>query len=136
MTGVFVDTGALAALGHRQDQHHVEARQALEALGRRKRPLLTSTYVLDELYTLLRFRWDHRTAVAYGERLARSRWLRVLDVTDGTRLAAWQIFVRYDDQAFSFTDCTSFALMHELGLRDAFAFERHFEAAGFARLPG
>jgi hypothetical protein len=28
-----------------------------------------------------------------------------------------------------------FAVMKELGIKDAFAFDRHFETAGFRRLP-
>ena len=135
MIPVFVDTGALAAVAHRGDANHRAARRLLQTLSRERRPLITSTYVLDELFTLLRFRWDHRTAVEFGEKLTRSRWCRVVDISEATRIAAWQMFVRYDDQELSFTDCTSFALMHELGLHDAFAFDQHFEAVGFVRLP-
>lgn len=97
---------------------------------------MTSTYVLDEVFTLVRMRWGHAPAVAIGEKLWQSRWCHVVDVVEQTRLAAWQIFVRYDDQAFSFTDCTSFALMRELGLTEAFTFDRRdFIVAGLTPLP-
>jgi predicted nucleic acid-binding protein len=57
-------------------------------------------------------------------------------VSDDIRATAWQIFVRYDDQLFSFTDCTSFALMRSLGIGDAFTFDRRdYLAAGFVPLP-
>lgn len=135
MTPVFVDTGALAALAHRDDQNHPAARRCLKRLARERRPLVTSTYVLDELFTLLRFRWNHATAVAFGESLARSRWCRTLDIDEATRQTAWQLFASHADQTFSFTDCTSFALMRELDLREAFAFDHHFAAAGFVCLP-
>jgi hypothetical protein len=50
--------------------------------------------------------------------------------------AAFAIFKRYHDKGFSFTDCTSFAVMKALKLRKAFAFDRHFEQMeGFSRLP-
>jgi predicted nucleic acid-binding protein len=35
------------------------------------------------------------------------------------------------DKTYSYTDTASFCLMRRLGLRRAFAFDRHFEQAGF-----
>jgi len=35
------------------------------------------------------------------------------------------------DQAFSYTDCTSFAVMRDLSLNDAFTADHHFATAGF-----
>ena len=137
MTPIFIDTSAFAALAHRRDKHHAAAKRFLKNVARSRGPLVTSTYVLDELFTLLRVRWDHATAVNAGEQLARTRWCRVIDVDGETRVAAWQIFVRYSDQVFSFTDCTSFALMHAMDLTEAFTFDRgDFAAAGFTALPG
>ncbi|MGQ9825653.1 MAG: type II toxin-antitoxin system VapC family toxin [Desulfotomaculales bacterium] len=43
--------------------------------------------------------------------------------------------LKYSDQNFSFTDCTSFVLMERLGVKEAAAFDARFEAAGFVRLP-
>lgn len=136
MRPIFVDTSAFAALAHRKDRNHAQAKRFLKTLGRQRRPLVTSTYILDELFTLLRMRCDHAVAVEMGDKLAQTRWCRVVDVVDDTRVAAWQIFVRYSDQIFSYTDCTSFALMHGMELADAFTFDRtDFAASGFNALP-
>ena len=51
------------------------------------------------------------------------------------RGAAWELFVRHDDKDFLFTDCTSFVIMRELGLTDAFAFNEHFAQMGFRVWP-
>ncbi len=49
---------------------------------------------------------------------------------------AWRIFRRYDDKAFNFTDCTSFALMDRLDIMMVFTFDQHFEQYGkFICLP-
>ena len=50
--------------------------------------------------------------------------------------AAWQLFQTYDDKEWPFTDCTSFILMQRRIIRQAFAFDRHFEQAGFQLWPG
>ncbi len=104
--------------------------------GRKKgRPLCTSTYVVDETLTLLRRRVSHAAAVGFGERVEQGRWCRVVEVDEPVRLAAWELFVRHHDRALSFTDCTSFARMRSMGLREAFSFDADFAAVGFSPLP-
>jgi predicted nucleic acid-binding protein len=46
------------------------------------------------------------------------------------------MFRRYDDKAWAFTDCTRFVVMRQMGLMQAFAFDDHFEQAGFQLWPG
>ena len=108
----------------------------MKALSRARAPLITSSYVVDEVITLLRMRLGHATAVLTGEALLASRWCRLLEIDVATRDAAWHLFVRYDDQEFSFTDCTSFALMRLIETEEAFTYDRsNFSAAGFRVLP-
>lgn len=136
MKATFVDTSAFVALVDRKDRNHAAAKRTLRALAKARTPLITSTYVADEVITLLRMRLGHAVAVEAGEALLRSRWCRLLEVDAGTRESAWNIFARYDDQSFSFTDCTSFALMRALDTDEAFTFDRSdFSAAGFTALP-
>lgn len=136
MTEVFVDTGAFLATVHRDDRNHAAAAECLRRLAATRRPLLTSTYVFDETITLVRQRIGHGAATQFGERLLATRLCRLVDISEELRLVAWQLFLRYDDQRFSFTDCTSFAVMHALGLDEAFTFDRRdFRAAGFTTIP-
>lgn len=136
MKVTFVDTSAFVALVDRKDRNHASAKRALRTFGKTRTSLVTSTYVADEVITLVRMRLSHAAAVQAGEALFRSHWCRLLDVDAATREAAWNIFVRYDDKVFSFTDCTSFALMRALESDEAFTFDRaDFSAAGFTVLP-
>lgn len=136
MNAVFVDTGAFVALVDADDQHHLGAKRFVRSLPKKRRALVTSTYVVDEAITLVRMRIAHRAAVNFGERLLETRWCRIVEIDEPLRRAAWELFVRYQDQSFSFTDCTSFALMRSMDITDAFAFDGDFAAAGFTRLPG
>jgi hypothetical protein len=45
-----------------------------------------------------------------------------------------QFVLKHQDQAWSFTDCFSFWLMRDLGLRDALTTDVHFRHAGFQPL--
>ena len=64
-----------------------------------------------------------------------TRWCRIVEVGEDTREAARGPFVRYHDHVFSFTDCTSFALMRAMGVLEAFTFDRDdFATAGFTGL--
>lgn len=136
MTPLFVDTSAFVAMVDRRDRNHGASKRLLRRVAKRRRTLVTSTDVFDEVVTLLRMRLDHATAVGVGEKLRASQWCRLIEVGQDTRAAAWELFVRYDDQTFSFTDCTSFALMTSMGLEEAFTFDRRdFSAVGFVAVP-
>jgi uncharacterized protein len=49
--------------------------------------------------------------------------------------AGWGYFVRHADKRYSLTDCISFIVMQERGLRQALTFDQHFSQAGFEALP-
>ncbi|MBM4466167.1 MAG: PIN domain-containing protein [Chloroflexi bacterium] len=132
---LFADTGAWCALYDRSDVHHARASAFLHELNKQKAQLITSDYVLDETLTLLRFRAGHKEAIEFGKWVLQSPLVKVINVGEKIWQAAWEMFARYDDKNFSFTDCTSFALMRQLGLINAFAFDHNFEQAGFVMLP-
>ena len=132
---LFADTGAWCALYDRSDIHHARASAFLQELKSQKTQLITSDYVLDESLTLLRFRAGHKEAVDLGKWVLQSPLVKLINVDEKIWQAAWDVFVRYDDKEFSFTDCTSFAIMRQLGLLNAFAFDHNFEQAGFVMLP-
>jgi uncharacterized protein len=136
VSAIFVDTGAFYALADGGESTHAVARTTLAGLERAGHDLLTTTDVLDEIVTLVRYRLGHTAAAALGDKLLTSSWCRVVPVTDEVRSAAWEIFVKYDDQEFSLTDCTSFATMRARHIIEAFTFDRtDFAAAGFRTVP-
>jgi predicted nucleic acid-binding protein len=136
VNAIFVDTSGFVALTDKRDQHHARAKRFFRLLARTRKPFVTSTYVADEVITLVRMRIGHAVAVEVGNAILGSKWCRMLDVDEQLRASAWTIFTRYKDQEFSFTACTSFSIMRALGLDEAFTFDqRDFAAAGFSAMP-
>mgnify|MGYP000241633722 CR=1 FL=1 len=131
----FVDTGAWYALFNDLDIYHPRASAFMQKLIGQKAWLFTSDYVIDETLTLMRARLGHGKAVEFGRWVRQSPLVKLINVDEKIWQAACDLFVRYDDKYFSFTDCTSFAIMRQLGLRNAFAFDHNFEQAGFTLLP-
>jgi predicted nucleic acid-binding protein len=91
---------------------------------------------IDEIITLALDRLGYRQALVLGEKLWSGQLARLVYISKADQRAAWNLFKKYDDKEFSFTDCTSFVVMERLGLLHAFAFDEHFEQVGqFIRLP-
>jgi predicted nucleic acid-binding protein len=130
---VFVDTGAWFAYFVRRDPDHAAA---TEWVRKNRQPLITTDYVIDELLTLLKLRESHRVAAAAGEALLAHRVARVERITETDFRVAWEVFRRFRDKEWSFTDCTSKVVMERLGITHAFAFDTDFEEFGtIVRVP-
>lgn len=132
---VFVDTSAFIALEDREDIHHREALDYRTKVKADRLRLITTNFIMDEALTWLRMSLSLSSAIAFRERVFSSRIVSVERVTSSIEEKAWDIFSRYQDKSFSYTDCTSFAAMAHLGLDTAFAFDRHFEQFGYTRVP-
>ena len=130
---IFVDTGAWYALLDKSDANHRVAVKFYDSLVH---PLVTSNYIADEVITLVRNRLGYKVAVEIGQKLWDESIANLIRVMPGDEKKAWEIFVGYQDKIFSFTDCTSFALMERMGIMEVFAFDEHFTQYGnFIVLP-
>ncbi len=96
--------------------------------------LATSNGVRGETWTFVRRRFGHRAAVVLIDRLAQTPRLRVLRVGPDEEQEAWEWLRRHDEREYSFVDATSLALMRRLAIREVFAFDGDFAAAGFVEL--
>ncbi len=127
MAITLVDTGAVYALFNSLDQNHRAAKQKIAILHRtRSEPLLTN-FIVAESHALLLNRLGHQRARSW---LLRNAW-RIEPVLPGDEDRALEIIATRDDKGYSYTDATSFAVMERLGIRRAFAFDRHFIQYGF-----
>jgi predicted nucleic acid-binding protein len=131
---VFMDSAGFLALWDAGDEHHKAAVRLQEELVRKRRRFVTSEYVLDETVTLLLVRHSHNSAVDFLDTVERSEALRLEWIGPDRFHAAAALFRRHSDKEWSFTDCVSFVVMHELRIRDAFTTDHHFKQARFTTL--
>ena len=135
MSPVFLDTGYVIALEASDDQHHAEAVRHWQEVGPELTSIVTTTYVFDELVTFFNSRGHHEKAVDIGRRLRASPRVDFVSETELLFEAGWDLFRRRPDKRYSLTDCLSFVLMDRRGIERALAFDRHFEQAGYKRIP-
>ncbi|MFZ3048359.1 MAG: PIN domain-containing protein [Desulfatirhabdiaceae bacterium] len=138
MKRIFVDTSAWDAIADKSDKNHVRALEYRdEIMG--QYILITSNYVLDELYTLLLMNVGYQQTIRFKSRidiLISENVLKIYWVTNNIHDRAWQTFRKFNiDKQWSFTDCTSYTLMKDLAIARVFAFDHHFEQMGFNRNP-
>lgn len=135
MTELFVDTGAFLGRHIKRDQHHAVARAAWKTVEKRRDRCYTSSFVLDEVFTLLGRRCGYSFAAERARQLLMSRALVILRPEAEDELRALEWFKSFAEHEVSFTDCVSFALMKRHRLSRAFGFDRHFRDAGFEVWP-
>jgi predicted nucleic acid-binding protein len=138
MEKIFIDAGPFYALNTPHDQYHDQAQAVIQTISKQEFRLVTTDYVIDEALTmlitsrkagyhfalnLLKFlsgKGKNRPAV-HTEFISQDRFHQSIEV-----------FRRYNrDKTWSFTDCTSFAVMKELKIKTAFTFDDHFDQMGF-----
>jgi predicted nucleic acid-binding protein len=124
----FVDTSGWYAFLNAGDPRHKVVKDLMGSRGVR---LATSTYVFDELVTLVQARVGHHKAVAVGNALRTAAGLEMLAVSETVETASWNLFAQRGGRGYSFTDCTSFVLMQEFNLHRAVTLDQHFMKEGF-----
>jgi predicted nucleic acid-binding protein len=135
MNLLFVDTAGWMACADGSDPAYEAAGATRDKWLEREGQLLTTDYVIDETLTLLRLRLSLGAAETWWHSIAASRRVQRELIHEERAERARGIFFRCRNKDFSFTDCTSFALMRELRLEKALTTDIHFRQAGFQMLP-
>ena len=133
MTGVFADTVYWVALVNRRDRLHAKAASMGARLGASR--VITSEMVLAELLNGVSN--DERLRLAAAGLVERVRAAGTVTIVPQTSEQFWAALERYKrsaDKEWSLTDCASFLIMEERGIRAALTHDQHFVQAGFEAL--
>lgn len=130
MEKVFVDTSGWVALFVANDKNHKKAVSIFEDIKQSKASIYTSDYCIDETITTILARGNHKQSVLAGKVLFTSEIIKIVHVSTDYLQGAWELYQKYKDKRFSFTDVTTFVIMKDLNIKKAFAFDREFTQAG------
>jgi len=135
MKGLFVDTAGWVACADASAPAHTTFAAARDRWLHEGGVLVTTDYVADETLALLRGRLSLRVAETWWRQVEGSSHLRWEFISLARADKARELFFRYTDKNFSFTDCTSFVVMRELKLREVLTLDHHLAQAGFITRP-
>ena len=134
MLKVFVDTAAWIALLDADDTLHDAAERIWNQLLQQRSLLLTSDFVLLELADAFSTPSSRKQAIAFINNLWRSPAVRVIPLSRTLLEEGWALYGQRFDKGWGLTDCTSFVVMTQERITQAFTSDRHFEQAGFIKL--
>jgi predicted nucleic acid-binding protein len=132
---LFLDTSFIIALEDADDQNHQKAIGYWKTFKKHPHRLVTTTYVFDETITFLRKRISHDKAVQVGKLLLLSPTVEIIHISADDFENGWKLFLKYHDKNFSFTDCLSFLIIEQKGIKDALTFDEHFKQMGIRMIP-
>lgn len=118
---VIVDTSALIAFFVGSETHHSTARQYFLQHHNTRWIILES--VFDETVTWIRAKVSTLASIQIGRVLREEH--RYVTLSDADDAATWEAFCRYDDKAWSYTDCSILVMAQQLGVFQVFAFDEH-----------
>ena len=133
-----MDTGTWVALRNAHDDLHKHAASHYEHLRAERVSLVTTSFVIDEVATRLRYDVGLENAFAFRDMVGTAeagRLLRVVWIDRALVRQAWSLLEQYGDVPFSFTDATTIAVARSRKIREVFAFDDDFEAAGLTVVP-
>ena len=130
MSTVFADTSFYLALLRGDDPIHPQAL----AESRIARPVVTTEFVLLELGSACARAADHADFIALVEGMRASPRVTIVPLASRLLDQGLQLMGERQDKDWSLTDCISFGVMKEQGIRDVLTADKHFEQAGFNAL--
>ncbi len=128
---IYIDTSFFKALIDPEDDFHDEAEKHWDRLLKEEKQFITTNFVLDESYTLIRVRCEREVVRLFRQILMdNSRSIKIVRITVKDEENAWDWFWN-DWSRLSYTDCVSFAVMKRLGIEKVATFDEHFGNAGY-----
>ena len=122
----FIDTVTLFASFFVDEKHHTKAKKIVVAIAEEKvRNVVYSDYVLDELLTLAKAKKEAAVSNKILEEIINSE-IKMVKIEQRHLSLAMELFKSYEK--LSFTDCTTVALMLDLGIKEIYSFDKGFDS--------
>lgn len=131
MRSVFADTAFYLALINPRDQFH---RSAVDLNDTLKTPMMTTAWVMLELANALAQSRGRENFAQVIDSLRSEADVTLIEPERGLFDRGCQLYAARGDKEWSLTDCISFCVMKENGLKEALTPDHHFAQAGFRPL--
>jgi uncharacterized protein len=128
---VFLDSNGWVALLNKRDSLNVKADAVFLELGRARRPIVLTDWVLAETGNGLARTPARALFAEAAQKFLRSPQARVISISPVFMRRALTLYAERSDKTWGLVDCASFVVMAEHGITEAFTTDRHFEQAGF-----
>lgn len=128
MTRVFADTSFYLALISKRDKWHVAADTLF---GQLDAMIVTAEYILLELGALMSRGSARLVFIEFVERVRSDPFTQVLSASPHLFEGGLGLFAARNDKEWSLTDCISFFVMQQEGMKDSLTCDQHFVQAGF-----
>jgi predicted nucleic acid-binding protein len=125
-----MDTSAVLALLNAKDRAHRRATRAFASLREREAVLVTTSFVLVETYALLGRRLGLEAVRSFRDDF--SPLLEIVWVGEELCERGLDLLLQRGRPALSLVDAVSFIVLTESRVEEVFAYDRDFEAEGFA----
>ena len=127
----FVDTVAWIALVNTRDSLHEKAKEIFANFRQQNYKFITTEFVLLEFANALSAPDFRRKASIFIEGLRESSDVEIIPASSKLFLLGLKLYKNRLDKEWSLVDCTSFIVMEEMIISEAFTEDHHFEQAGF-----
>ena len=134
MLKAFVDAVAWIALINTGDALHNRAKQVRTHLQQQKVQLVTTEFVLLEVADALCAPHIRIKTIVFLNHLRQLPNLQIIPVSPTLLADGWTLYCQRLDKEWGLTDCTSFVVMTQRQITQAFTSDHHFEQAGFIKL--
>jgi len=125
---VFLDTSAFVALLVKNEIDHEKVANKYLDYRQERALLITSDYILDELFTRLRFyKIDLKRYIEKLKSSIDKDEIAVLRIDENLFDKSIQIFLKFSDHKISFTDATTYVLYKNFSLDEIFTLDNDFK---------
>ncbi len=133
---IFIDTSAFYALADQGENNHLTAKNIIEnIIVKSSYKMITTDYIIDETLTLISKRVGKYYSLMFLDNITASDLLKIIKINENQFFKTIELFKRYENESFSFTDCSSFVIISDLKIEKVFTFDKHFEILSIEILP-
>ncbi len=134
MNRVFLDSAYAIALSAVTDQYHQKAEILAQKIETSGNTLITTRAVVLEIgNALARIRYRN-AAIELLDSLEEDPNVEIIPLSEELYNRAMKLYRQRADKEWGMTDCISFVVMQDHGLKEALTTDVHFKQAGFRSL--